>query len=121
MAASHHLGPFPITEVLGEGGSAFVYATTDVHGREIALKVLRPELDLEPREVQRFVEEAGRMRRVSHRALVPVLDVGMLPDGRPYIAMPRLRGRTLAERLATAPLPYQRAIDMFADVADAVS
>jgi serine/threonine-protein kinase len=114
------LGPFEIREILGEGGSAIVYASV-LDGREIALKVLRPELELDPREVDRFVQEAGRMRRVRHPSLVPVVDVGMLPDGRPYIAMPRLVGRTLAERLAEGPIPAARAVAMFEDVASAVS
>ncbi len=121
MTGHPSLLPFTFVELLGEGGSAFVYAARDESGREVALKVLRPELELEPREVQRFVEEAGKMRRVSHPALVPVLDVGMLPDGRPYIAMPRLVGRTLADRIAEGPLSVSRAIAMFEDVAHAVT
>ncbi|NUO48538.1 MAG: serine/threonine protein kinase [Polyangiaceae bacterium] len=121
MSAPPSLGPFTFLSTLGEGGSAFVYAARDETGREVALKVLRPELELEPREVQRFVEEAGKMRRVSHPALVPVLDVGMLPNGRPYIAMPRLLGRTLADRIAEGPLPVSRAVAMFEDVAHAVT
>lgn len=121
MSPPAQLGPFEILELLGEGGSGVVYAARGPDGREVALKVLRPELDLEPREVQRFVEEAGRMRRVSHPGLVPVLDVGMLPDGRPFIAMPQLRGRSLAERIASeGPIPPARALAMFTGLAAAL-
>ncbi len=117
---TERLGPFELGEILGEGGSGLVYAAK-LEGRDVAVKVLRPELELDAREVQRFVEEAGRMRRVSHPGLVPVLDVGMLPDGRPYIAMPRLPGRALSERLARGPFPMGTAITLFEGVAAAVA
>lgn len=114
------LGSFEIIAPLGEGGSAIVYAAKDGE-REIALKVLRPDVELEPREVDRFLEEAESMRRVSHPALVPVLRAGLLPGGRPYIAMPRLRGKTLAERLTAGPIPVSRAIALFEDIAGALA
>lgn len=121
MSAPAELGPFQILELLGEGGSGVVYAARGPDGHEVALKVLREELGLEPRELTRFVEEAGRMRRVSHPGIVPVLDVGMLPDGRPYLVMPRLRGRALSERLSGAgPFSLEHAMRLFAGVAAAL-
>ncbi|NUP05913.1 MAG: protein kinase [Polyangiaceae bacterium] len=114
------LGSFEIEGTLGEGGSAIVYAAKDGE-RSIALKVLRPDVGLDAREVDRFLEEADTMRKVQHRALVPVLRAGLLPGGRPYIAMPRLRGCTLAERLTKGRLPLERALALFDDVAGAVA
>lgn len=121
MSAPAQLGPFQILELLGEGGSGVVYAARGPDGRDVALKVLRQELGLEPRELTRFVEEAGRMRRVSHPGIVAVLDVGMLPDGRPFLVMPRLRGRALSERLASGgPFSLEHAMRLFAGVAAAL-
>jgi serine/threonine protein kinase len=114
------LGSFEIEGTLGEGGSAVVYAARDGE-RQIALKVLRDDVGLDAREVDRFLAEADIMRKVQHRALVPVLRAGMLPGGRPYIAMPRLRGKTLAERLAAGPMPLARAVALFEDVAGALA
>jgi len=114
------LGSFEISGLLGEGGSAFVYAATDGY-REVALKVLHPEIGLEPREVDRFLDEADRMRRVKHRALVPVVRAGLLPGGRPYIAMPRLRGSTLAAALRDGPMPLAVALPMFEDLAEGLA
>ncbi len=114
------LGSFEITGVLGEGGSAVVYAARDGN-REVALKVLHPEIGLEPKEVDRFLDEADRMRRVQHRALVPVLRAGLLPGGRPYIAMPKLRGTTLATTLTEGPIPLERALTLFTELAEGVA
>jgi eukaryotic-like serine/threonine-protein kinase len=115
------LGPFVLTSLLGEGGTSFVYAATR-EGVELALKVLRPELGLEPREVERFVGEARRMHALSHPNLVQVLDAGILPDGRPYIAMPRLRGRALADKLADrGRLEVPHALALLAGLVSAVS
>lgn len=114
------LGSFDIEGILGEGGSAIVYAALD-GDRPVALKVLRPDAGLDPREVDRFLDEAERMRRVSHPSLVQVLRAGLLPGGRPYIAMPRVRGRNLAERLSEGPIPLESALPLFEGVADAVA
>lgn len=115
------LGPFVLTALLGEGGTSFVYAATR-DGAELALKVLRPELGLEPREVERFVHEARRMHALSHPNLIRVLDAGILPDGRPYIAMPRLRGRALADKLAErGRLEVPHALALFEGLVSAVS
>lgn len=114
------LGSFEILGKLGEGGSAFVYAARDGE-REVALKVLRDDVGLDSREVDRFLDEADRMRRLRHPALVSVVRAGLLPGGRPYIAMPRLVGRSLADRLTSGPIPLPQALALFSDVASAVS
>ncbi len=114
------LGELEIDGVLGEGGSAIVYAARR-GGEELALKVLRPELLLSEREVTAFLAEAHRAQRVAHPSLVEIRDAGLLPDGRPYLAMPRLRGECLADRLARGPLSIEAALHLFRGLADAVS
>lgn len=93
----------------GSGGSSTV-----------ALKVLRPELAASARERDRFLLEAERMQRVSHPALVQLLEAGLLPDGRPYLAMPLLDGETLASRVAHRPLPLATALQFFDAIARGV-
>jgi serine/threonine-protein kinase len=83
--------------------------------------VLHPEIGLDSKEVDRFLDEADRMRRVKHRALVPVVRAGLLPGGRPYIAMPRLRGSTLTARLREGPMPLAVAMPMFEELADGLA
>jgi serine/threonine protein kinase len=114
------LGDFEIDGVLGEGGSAIVYAARR-DGDELALKVLRPELLLSEREVGSFLAEAHRAQRVAHPSLVEIRDAGVLPDGRPYLAMPRLRGECLAERVARGPMDLASALRLFHGLSGAVS
>ena len=119
LVLPRNLGQFEIVGVLGEGGSAVVYAATDGE-RELALKVLHPEQQVDEHQVARFLDEAERMRRVEHRCLVQILGAGMLPGGRPYIAMPRLEGRPLARRLELGPFSVDQALPLFEGVAGAV-
>lgn len=112
------LGDFDVEGTLGEGGSSIVYSAR-LGSEEVALKVIQSEGPISDSERSRFLDEAERMRRVFHPALVSLIGAGFLPDGRPYIAMPRLRGTTLAAR-SVAPIPVERALQLFEDLARAV-
>ena len=114
------LGDFTVVSLLGEGGSGVVYAVTR-HGSALALKVLRPDLELSARETKAFLDEADRLRRVAHPSLTPVIDAGTLPDGRPFLAMPHLRGESLAQRLTRGALPQLHALALFDGLAGAVT
>ena len=110
---------YRIVDVLGDGGSGVVFAATDASGRPVALKVLKPDL-VSPRERQRFLEEAERLRRVRHPALVELYDAGGLPDGGAYIAMAREPGQNLADRLLSGPLRFDVALTLFEQLAGAL-
>src|SRR5262249_41832980 len=112
-------GDFTIERILGEGGSGIVYAARR-GAEDLALKVLRPDLALSEREITAFVAEAHRAQRVTHSSLLPILDAGILPDGRPYLAMPRLKGESLAERIKRGPMPFGKALRLFRGLAGAV-
>jgi tetratricopeptide (TPR) repeat protein len=113
-------GEFEILRVLGEGGTAIVYAARR-DGEELALKILRDDIQLTDAERKRFLAEADRLARLSHPGVIRVLDAGVLPDGRPYLALPLLHGETLAARLARGPLPEAAALDQFYAAADAIT
>jgi eukaryotic-like serine/threonine-protein kinase len=115
------LGPFPVVGLLGEGGSARVYAARH-RGEDVALKVPRADGELSEREAQRFLEEARMLARVRHGSVVEVLDSGRLPDGRPYLVMRRYEGETLAAHLKrSGALPLERALGLFEQLADATA
>ena len=95
------LGEFRIHAVLGEGGSGVVYDAT-WGPRRVALKVLHPSLIGTGKERAQFLTEAQRLQQIMHPSVVKVLAVGQLPDGRPYLAMERLEGETLASVIARA-------------------
>jgi serine/threonine protein kinase len=115
------LGDYRITGVLGEGGGGIVYAAMGPKG-EVALKVPHADRELSERDRERYLAEAAMMDRVRHASIVEVLASGVLPDGRPFVAMPRLRGRTLAEKVfEDGPLAVGRALDLFEQLADATT
>jgi predicted Ser/Thr protein kinase len=113
------LGEFRIVSVLGEGGSGIVYDAT-WGPRRVALKVLRASLVGTGKERAQFLTEAQRLQQIMHPSVVKVLAVGQLPDGRPYLAMERLEGETLASVIARGALSLGHALEMFAELSSAV-
>jgi serine/threonine protein kinase len=86
--------------MLGRGGMGEVRLCKDQWiGREIAMKVMRTEHQKRDDLRVRFLSEAQVQGQLEHPAIVPVYDLGVLPDGNIYFSMKRLRGQTLAEIL----------------------
>jgi serine/threonine-protein kinase len=92
-------GRYALRGVLGSGGMATVWRATDeVLGREVAVKVLSPQLAADPGFLARFEREARHAAALSHPGLVTVFDSGM--DGaEPFIVMELVTGRTLRQVL----------------------
>jgi tetratricopeptide (TPR) repeat protein len=109
---------------VARGGMGVVYTTRDqVLNREVAVKLLREEFRDRPAVAERFVEEARITARLQHPGIPPIHDLGTLPDGRPFLAMKLIRGRTLADLLQNRPnsdhdLP--RYLQVFEHIAQAV-
>src|SRR5262249_11016074 len=99
-------GRYQLGEEIGRGGIGHVFEGYDPVLRcEVAVKVLREEYQGKPELVQRFIEEAQIGSQLQHPGVVPVHDRGILPDGRPYFVMKRVRGRTLADLVKERPDP----------------
>jgi predicted Ser/Thr protein kinase len=114
------LGEFRVAAVLGQGGSGIVYDAT-WGPRRVALKVLHPSLVGTGKERSQFLAEAQGLQQIAHPSVVKVLACGELPDGRPYLAMERLEGETLARLIAGGALPLGRALELFAELSAAVA
>jgi serine/threonine protein kinase len=85
---------------IGKGSMAEVYLGREPHLRRlVAVKVLSPELDGDPRARKRFEREAQAAARLNHPHVCTVHRVGTLPDGTPYLVSPFVKGTTLAQRL----------------------
>lgn len=85
---------------LGKGGQGVVWRARDeVLRREVALKVLRPEVAEDAAALASFLREARLTALLEHPGIVPLHDVGAGPDGRPTLVLRRIAGRTLAEVL----------------------
>jgi serine/threonine-protein kinase len=98
------LAEYELLEVLGKGGMGAVYRSRDPGlGRDLALKVLRPELQGNREVEERFEQEARITGSLQHPGIVAVHALGRLPDGRLYFTMKIVRGRTLAEMLNVGP------------------
>ena len=96
------LGRYIVRRVVGSGGMGLVYAAYDPNlDREVALKILRPELTAlsDERELpERLLREAQLMARLAHPNVIAVYDVGVL-DGQVFVAMELVIGQTLRQKL----------------------
>ncbi|MDP3277977.1 MAG: protein kinase [Deltaproteobacteria bacterium] len=94
-------GKYLVQSVLGRGGMATVFAATHTWTqRQVAIKVLQPQLAQNPEIVRRFLREARAAASFRHPNVVEVLDMGALPEGGAYLALSKLEGETLADRLS---------------------
>ncbi len=120
------IGPYQVQEELGRGFSSVVYLATDLRrGRAVALKVLTFPPDLPPALwadlTERFRREARAVAGLTHPQIVSVFDVGETADGQPFLALERLHGQTLRQRLRSAGrLPLAEALPIALRVAEAL-
>lgn len=115
-------GRYEIERKIARGGMADVFLARDqLLDRPVALKVLFPELSVDPSFVERFRREAQNAARLSHPNIVSVYDWG--EDGTSYfIVMEYVSGRTLSAMLRDdGPLPVNRAAIVGSEVAAALS
>lgn len=116
------IGRYRVTRYLGSGAFATVWlAEDDALESSVAIKVLADNWAHHADIRARFGQEARIMRRAESDRLVRVLDIGELPDGRPYLVMTYAAGGTLAERLAAGPMLIQHALRTAADIARSVA
>ena len=93
---------------VARGGMGVILRVRDrVLHRSLALKVMREEFSRRPDLTERFVMEAQIAGQMQHPGVVPVHDLGALPDGRPFFAMKLVKGKTLAELLKERAAPDQ--------------
>ena len=116
---------YQILEYLGRGGMGAVFKARQIHmDREVALKVIHRKLCQDDKQVQRFEQEARTSSKLNHPNSIRVFDYGKSEDGRLFMAMEFLRGRTLGRLIADeGPLEPKRVIavarQMFKSLAEA--
>jgi serine/threonine protein kinase len=116
LEVGQRLGPYRIEARLGQGGMGIVFRARHDDGRTVALKVLRGELAADDAFRRRLAREARAAAAVSHPNLAPVLEAGEA-DGRLYLAVRYVAGRSLAERLAAGgPLGADELVRLAAEV-----
>jgi len=119
MPAGTTLGKYEIRRRLGVGGMGEVYVAFDpMLDREVALKVLLPDVAARPQLLERFIREARAIGRLSHPHVVAVHDIGEAGD-RHYIVMELLGGGSVHDLIRrSAPVPWKTACEMIADAAE---
>ena len=119
------LGAFEILGPLGAGGMGEVLRARDTRlDREVAIKVLSPDLAADARGRDRFEREARAVSRLTHPHICTLYDVGSVPvEGVDvqFLVMELLDGETLADRLRRGPLPLDQAIPIALEILDALS
>ncbi len=121
-AKFNRLGRFQIRRELGHGGAGIVFLAFDPKlGREVALKIARPEIVVMPELRKRFQQEARAAAVLDHPNVVPVYEAGE-EQGICYIASAYCPGVTLGAwlRNRTEPVGFDEAARLIATLADAV-
>lgn len=104
--------PYRARRRLGRGGAGEVFEAEHIGlAKPVVVKLLHADLSDVPRLVERMRVEAQVLARLSHPNLVVVTDFGQTAEGRSFLVMERLEGRTLAEELAVrGALPTPEAV-----------
>jgi eukaryotic-like serine/threonine-protein kinase len=121
MTLDIKLGKYTLLEEIGRGGYGTVYRARDEALQvERAVKVLHPALVADPAFIERFREEARLVARLKHPRIAPVYDLDE-DQGRIYLTMEYLPGGSLKDVIAReSALPYERALAIFKQIADAL-
>jgi len=121
LFAGATLGPYTIEGLLGAGGMGEVYRATDTRlGRQVAIKVLPPQLASEPVSLERFRREARAVAALSHPNIVAIFDVGS-DHGLQYAVTEFLEGETLRDKLLRGRLSIRDALSIVLEIADGVA
>jgi len=112
---------YRVLERLGGGGMGIVYRAEDSRlGRQVALKFLADSIAADPLALDRFSREARTAAALNHPHISTIYEIGE-HEGRRFIAMELLEGRTLQQHIGGAPLPLDEILRIGADVADALA
>ncbi|HEV8253115.1 MAG TPA: serine/threonine-protein kinase, partial [Vicinamibacteria bacterium] len=119
--AGRTLGHYEVHEEISRGGMGIVYRATDAKlGREVALKVLPPELVADPDRRRRFVQEAQAASALTHPHIAVIHEIGE-DEGTTFIAMELIHGERLSELIAQRRLSLARTLELAVEMAEALA
>jgi serine/threonine protein kinase len=121
-APGGNFGRYQIIAELGQGGMGIVYQVRDTQlGRDVALKVMRPDVAANPISSARFLREARALAAIRHDHVVEIYDYGEV-DGARFVTMPLLAGESLQTRLdRQSPLPPAEVIRIGTELAQGLA
>jgi serine/threonine-protein kinase len=114
---------YRVDRIIGQGGMGVVVSAMHIHLEErVAIKLLRPEGAARSEATERFMREARAAVKIKSLHVAKVLDVGVQPDGRPYMVMEYLEGLDLGEELdRNGPMSEAVAVDYVLQACDALA
>ena len=116
------LDTYEIIAPLGRGGMGEVWLARDRKlNRQVALKVLPPDLTQDPSRVARFQQEARAASALNHPNVGTIHALGETADGQQFIAMEFVEGETLRQRLAGRSVTLREALDLTVQIASALT
>ncbi|HEU0031754.1 MAG TPA: serine/threonine-protein kinase [Kofleriaceae bacterium] len=113
---------YRILRPIGRGGMGVVYEAEHVQlGKRLAIKLMLDKYAENSEAIARFQREAHAASRIGNEHIIDVSDIGLTHDGRPFVVMELLNGRSLAQVIEmTGPMPPWRAIAIMRQVLRAV-
>jgi serine/threonine protein kinase/tetratricopeptide (TPR) repeat protein len=121
LSAGSKLGAYEIIGSLGAGGMGEVFRARDSRlGREVALKILPPDVTNDPGRLERFDREARAIAALNHPHIVTIYSTEHVDNVR-FLTMELVEGRTLAELISAGPLPLMQFLEIGVALSDALS
>jgi serine/threonine protein kinase/formylglycine-generating enzyme required for sulfatase activity/dienelactone hydrolase len=111
---------YHVVDKIGEGGMGEVFLADDISlGRRVALKFLPPEMQKDDIAHKRFLREARSAAALNHPYICSIHEVSEV-GGKDFIVMEYVEGQTLKERLAKGPFTIREALQVAAEIAEAL-
>ncbi|MFM5908003.1 MAG: protein kinase domain-containing protein [Novosphingobium sp.] len=121
LRAGEHVGGFTVERLVGRGGMGEVYLarrTTTDFDQLVALKLLRAEA---ADRGEAFLRERRLLAKLEHPGIARLIDAGIAPDGRPYMAMEYVDGQPIDAWCRKHRADLDQRLDLFRDICQAVA
>ncbi|NOZ78419.1 MAG: protein kinase [Acidobacteria bacterium] len=112
------IGPYRVERELGSGGMGVVYLAFDERlRRNVAIKSIHPGKEVSPKRRERLLREARAAAQLTHPSIAQIYDILSI-DGRDFIVMEYVDGRTLTQLLGPKPVDLREAVDISRQIAE---
>ena len=115
------IGAYNITAQIGAGGMGEVYRARDTRlSRDVAIKILPPDVASNPDRLHRFEQEAQSASSLNHPNIITIYEIGV-EDSVSFIAMEYVDGKTLRELLKNGPLAARKVVQIATQLAEGLT